>query len=348
MGFLSTRPAATALTADDVVAILQEIAGSQTLRKITPALLHQWVNSLPASGVLTLADKPLFYIAADTAARTGSVQKALDSINVLTEETSLVTDYSTDDFLIHSSTGKRCETTHLYRAQTNASPEESGWIQYGVTVRSGPTLESYGDRDGWATSGIANAVTASAASATQPLCADYATSGVLNNSTVHGNTAGLGLFFQRNVWYSLYVNLPQITDCRFFCGMFETRVNRDSGDTTTTQWSDTVGVSIGGCGFRFTTSAGVTDWRWMHGAAGSFTFVSTGVTVTAGKMYLLEMRMLDNGNWDIYINKVRVLANQSHSAPTGTHMRTTGGISTLAASAKSWRLAGYATSQKWF
>lgn len=348
MGTLSTRPVAAALTSDDVIAILQSIAGSTSLRKITGPLLHQWINSLPDSGTLALADKPLLYIAADTAAKTGSVQKALDSINVLTEETSLVTDYSTDDFLIHDTTAKQCQVTRLYRAQTNASPEESGWIQYGVTVRSGPALESFGDRDGWATTGIANATTASAASATQPLCADYATSGVLNNSTVHGNTAALGLFFQRNVWYSMYVNLPQITDCRFFCGMFETRVNRDSGDTTTTQWSDTVGVSIGGCGFRFTTSAGVTDWRWMTGSSGSFSFASTGVTVSAGTMYLLEMRMLDNGNWDVYINKNRVLANQANSAPTGTHMRTTAGISTLAGSAKSWRLAGFATAQKWF
>lgn len=351
MGVLSAQPAASALTSDDIVAILQSISGTTRVRKIVAANLHQWVNGLPASGALVLADNPLVYEAAVTAARLSSVQKVLNGIDLMTLEDVLDADYTEDNFLIHSTTAKRSQVQYLYEAQAEASPEESGWIQYGITVRAGPALESFGDRDGWATTGVANATAASNPSATQPFCVDYATSAVANNTTSHRNTAALGLWFQKNLWYSIYLNIPTITDVRFFSGMFTTGVNRNAADAANTQWSAQGITDLGGMGFRFDTSEGDTTWWWgtANGSGATpFTWVNTTASVVAGTMYLLEARMNDAGSWDVYVNKTRRLAAQANTAATNTHMRTTAGISTLSGNVRSWRLASYATAQKWF
>lgn len=351
MPAISTLSNSGALTADDLIAIIQTIGGQKRLRKITPENLHQWVNLLTASGALDDTDKVLAYEAAANAARAGTIQKILDGINVLTA----APNPDTVDYSLHTTpivSGGVAESTtgsDMDLVNSASSPEEVGWTNYGVAVRAGPTLESFGDRDGWATTGVANATAASANSSTQPFCVQYSTSSVANNTTSHRNAATRALWATHNLWYSIYLNIPTITSARFFCGMFTTGVNRDTGDTTNTQWADTGLANVGGIGFRFSSSAGDTTWQFCTATSGgTFTFTDTTTTVSAGTMYLLEARMNDDGTFDVYVNRQRKLTSVSNTAPTNAGLRTTAGISTLTGAVRDWRFAGYATAQKWF
>jgi virginiamycin B lyase len=87
--------------------------------------------------------------------------------------------------------------------------------------------------------------------------------------------------------------------------------------------SDTPTFSGGGCGFRYSTSAGDTTWQFgTTSGGGTWTFTNTGVSLTPGTKLTFSVDASDPSQITAYINGVLVATNTTNlpGATTGVYM----------------------------
>ena len=337
---ITDLPQTIALDPADLIEICDDPAGSPISQKSTVQAVWDAINLLVASGALTLSDVlPLF---TGAAAEKGTVQKILDAMQDLAASSG--TFAAGDKLLMHDSAAVAADYDDLESALWNQSVSSTGWVDRSIRIRTGATLDSLGETF----ASVTGTVAASAVAADQPQGSNNVTSSSINNYA-QNHSANLRWTLVNQLRHTFNFRLVDITDVRWYLGLFSTTVHRNSADSANQQWTDgNIGTTASGIGIRFSTSAGDANFQLVDSNAGTVTVTDTGVAA-ANVIKQVSFRLRSNGTQiDVYMNGTKVIDGYTFSCPTNALLKVTAGNTNLAAVAKNYRYFGFHTAQKFY
>jgi hypothetical protein len=290
------------------------------------------INSLTASGTLAVSDKVPVITGGNV--RSATLQRILDSVYLLDQAT---VPYAGDEYIpvYQSGAAVRASVADVIEYLNQSVPTLSGWIQKWAVPDGDASATTIGEPFVF---GGGSAQTAVTPTSTLPAGVNAATTAVANNRAYWGGNAQFRLVKQ--IRMAILVRIPDTTSISLQWGLSETAY----GSITNV---DTYGGTTDWIGFRYSTSAGDTNFMYTYGTGGSGSFVSTGVAVNTN-VNLFEIRLRSNGRADFYVNGSRVGTNVAVTTDTATNLQPILGVTTLSANARNAQHFGVRIAQRFF
>lgn len=328
---LSDLGLAQAVSLSDFLVGTDDPTGVPLTRRYSIQKVVDAVALLAASGALTTSDLLPVYTSGQVSRATA--QKILNVIPLL----DLVANPLSGSEIvpmIQSGVAVKATIADLVEFSNTSVPTKVGWITRVAIPDGDASHQSIGE----AFTLNSGTGTQSNADGNQPQGINNATTAVANNRATWGGNAIHWL--TKEIRFAGMFRLMSIADISWSFYM---------ADTFYGSWTnvDTGGGTLDWVGFRFSTSAGDTNFMRAYGTGGAGNFASTGVLADT-LLHTFEVRMKANGRLDYFIDGSRVATNVNHTAATNVAMHLGAGHTTLVASAKDVRWFGAVTSQKWF
>lgn len=325
---LTERDAAAAVSLSDyLIATQGGVTKRMQMQKVVNA-----IDLLAASGALTINDIAAIYTGGSVSQAT--IQKILNTVPTL----SAVSTPLSGSEIVPMIQGGVCVSpsiADLVEFSNTSVPTKVGWLTR-VSLPDGDASHTTIGEAFTLNSGTGAAVTATA---TEPQGISNATTTTLNNRANWGGNAIHWLI--KEVRFAGLFRLPSIADITWQFGL---------SDTNYGSWTnvDTGGGTVDWVTFRFSTSAGDTNFMYGYGTGGSGSFFSTGVPANTS-LHLFEVRMKSNGRLDYYIDNVKVASNINHTAATNVAYQLISGHTTLiGGTQKLVHWFGCSLAHKWF
>lgn len=325
---LTERPDAAAVSLADYLVVTQ----AATTKRMAIQKVVNAIDLLTASGALAIDDVAAIYTGG--AVKQATIQKILNAVPTLTAVSSNLTGAEIVP-MIQSSVCVRPTISDLVEFSNTSVPTKVGWL----TRLSLPDGDASHTTIGEAFTLNAGTGAAVTATATEPQGISNTTTTALNNRANWGGNAIHWLI--KEVRFAGLFRLPSIADITWQFGL---------SDTNYGSWTnvDTGGGAVDWVTFRFSTSAGDTNFMYGYGTAGAGSFFSTGVTADTN-LHLFEVRMKSNGRLDYFIDNVKVGNNVNHTAATNVAMQLISGHTNLiGVPAKAVHWFGCSLAHKWF